>query len=418
MKLLPLDQIEVPTNRVRKVFDEKGHTELVASIRDFGLFHLPIVRGNMLVSGERRLRACKALHTEPESAGLMYGGQPQPAGMMPVLDWDELDDETAMEVEIQENTIRTDIPWQEVASARRALLALRQSRNPEYSYPDLAAEVGTSRSTDVKEQVILADNFDIPAVRNAATLKDAKKALYRHQEAELKGLLGVTVDSAATPHTLRQTDAATLLAEVPPFDVLITDPPYGQDAGTIRASMKIDHTYEDGREATLDMLGTVAQDAYAAARPQAHAYVFCNILLFPDLVQRFTAAGWQVWPRPLIWVKDVGHTPAANFGPSYNYEAVLFANKGEKPTQFLAPSAFSVPAVKKEGKEHAAQKPVGVYTNLLARSCVPGDLIIDPFCGSGTCFPAANALQLTAWGGDIDEASVDTARTRLAEVPT
>lgn len=45
----------------------------------------------------------------------------------------------------------------------------------------------------------------------------------------------------------------------------------------------------------------------------------------------------------------------------------------------------------------------------------PGDLVVDPFVGSGTTLVAARALGRRAIGGDLDPAYVAAAAARLAE---
>jgi site-specific DNA-methyltransferase (adenine-specific) len=56
-------------------------------------------------------------------------------------------------------------------------------------------------------------------------------------------------------------------------------------------------------------------------------------------------------------------------------------------------------------KEHAAQKPVSLYVDLLRRSILPGDTVLDPFAGSGTVFPAAKEVACKAIGFELDPAS-------------
>jgi DNA modification methylase len=53
-------------------------------------------------------------------------------------------------------------------------------------------------------------------------------------------------------------------------------------------------------------------------------------------------------------------------------------------------------------RRHPYEKPVGVYEHILARVCRPGDVILDPFAGSGTSRDAAEKLGLAWRGCDID----------------
>ena len=62
---------------------------------------------------------------------------------------------------------------------------------------------------------------------------------------------------------------------------------------------------------------------------------------------------------------------------------------------------------------HNAQKPVALFEDLLRRSVSPGDLVLDPFAGSGTIFPAAHNLKCKATGIELDSASYGICLKRL-----
>jgi len=53
-------------------------------------------------------------------------------------------------------------------------------------------------------------------------------------------------------------------------------------------------------------------------------------------------------------------------------------------------------------RRHAAEKPVDLYEDLLLRSAKPGNRVLDPCCGAGPIFPAANRLSLYATGIELD----------------
>lgn len=72
-------------------------------------------------------------------------------------------------------------------------------------------------------------------------------------------------------------------------------------------------------------------------------------------------------------------------------------------------------------RSHPYGKPAAVYEHILARVCRPGDLVLDPFAGSGSSRDAAGTLGLEWRGCDIDprfaettpSATTHAARTRL-----
>jgi len=59
-------------------------------------------------------------------------------------------------------------------------------------------------------------------------------------------------------------------------------------------------------------------------------------------------------------------------------------------------------------------KPGAVVRTLIAQSTAPGDLVLDPFCGSGVAGVEARALDRRFLLGDIDLAYLDPSLAALA----
>ena len=62
-------------------------------------------------------------------------------------------------------------------------------------------------------------------------------------------------------------------------------------------------------------------------------------------------------------------------------------------------------------------KPAEVYGHILARVCRPGDLVLDPFAGSGSSRDAAGKLDLVWRGCDIDAAFAETTSSATTSTP-
>lgn len=67
---------------------------------------------------------------------------------------------------------------------------------------------------------------------------------------------------------------------------------------------------------------------------------------------------------------------------------------------------------------HPTQKPIGLMIAILRDWTNPGDLILDPFCGSGTTCVAAKMLGRNFIGIDISPEYCEIARARLKAVDT
>jgi site-specific DNA-methyltransferase (adenine-specific) len=66
---------------------------------------------------------------------------------------------------------------------------------------------------------------------------------------------------------------------------------------------------------------------------------------------------------------------------------------------------------------HPTQKPTRVLESLIELTTLPGQLVVDPFCGSGSTLVAAKNLRRRYLGFDSDPQYVETTRQRLADRP-
>jgi DNA modification methylase len=131
----------------------------------------------------------------------------------------------------------------------------------------------------------------------------------------------------------------------------------------------------------------------------------------------FVLHGWEAWPQPLIWNKTNGMLPRPDAGPRKTYETILMFLKGSPRFHKVgAPDVLTIP--QREELSHGAQKPVDLYIELIARSCLPGARILDAFAGSGTVFPAATRTKCVATGFEISNEYYNLALSRMSQTDT
>lgn len=74
-------------------------------------------------------------------------------------------------------------------------------------------------------------------------------------------------------------------------------------------------------------------------------------------------------------------------------------------------------AWERDGKDipkiHPAQKPVAVLKRLIEIFTDPGDVVIDPCCGSGSTLRAAAELGRNAYGFEIDRTFYERAKNEM-----
>ena len=425
MKLIPIESLSIPANRQRKEFTRASLDDLAASILSKGLMHPPVVQndGTTLVAGERRCRVISELAISGKS--FLCNGQLIPPGSIPVTLLGDLSPLALREAELEENTHRVDLTWQERAAAIADLHQLRT---------EIAADSGLSHSitataseivgapakgsdiTSTHEAILLSEHLSIPAVREAKTQKEAIKALRRIKETEHRARLSATVDLSSLPEDLRLGSMIELMPTLLPtsFDCILTDPPYGVDADSFGSMSTTGHNYVDSWENAKELYLTLAREGYRVAKPEAHLYAFCDITRFSELSLIFSLEGWEVWPKPIIWDKGNGMLPRPEHGPRYTYETILFASKGSRRTLCVKPDIIRISAESK--LLHGAQKPVALYLDLLSRTCLPGNSVLDPFGGSGTIIPAARSANLACTMFEIISENFDIAVERANTV--
>lgn len=414
MQIARLDAIKISPDRQRKEFEPVALNELSETIRQTGLMHAPVVRetpeGLMLVAGERRIRAI----TDMWMLGgkLRFNGQDVEEGFIPYVTLGQLSPLAAEEAELEENLHRKDLTWQENAAAMAKLHSLRsrqaQAEGRMHTVADTAMETkgrsDGSYQESVRKDLIVAKHLSNPEVAKAKSADEAFKILKRQETTAKNVALGESVGRTfkASIHEIFNVNCLEWMANADPeqFDVILTDPPYGMgadsfgDGGGGRLANN-EHHYKDDYEGWQKLMAAWCPLSFRLAKPQAHAYVFCDIDNFHELKKLMQAAGWYVFRTPFICTKpNSGRVPLPDEGPRRQYETLLYAIKGHKKTTAIYPDVITTTA--DSGLQHGAQKPVALYENLLQRSVRPGDVVLDSFGGSGTLLPAAHSFKCKA----------------------
>lgn len=227
------------------------------------------------------------------------------------------------------------------------------------------------------------------------------------------------VETVVAGHTILCGSCVELLSNLHDrsFDLAIIDPPYGVGAqgwNTQSGSESgLVHHYEDDPKKTDPIVVEALTRAFPKMKPASAMYMFCDIRRYEHWNRILEQIGWDTWFRPLIWDKmGQGNLVGNCDGPRFTYEAILYARKGGKGVTVVAPDVLHHATVT-AGKLHAAEKPVSLYKELIARSCIAGEKVIDYFCGSGTIFPAATAQRVYATGIELNPGDVETCKNRI-----
>lgn len=141
-----------------------------------------------------------------------------------------------------------------------------------------------------------------------------------------------------------------------------------------------------------------------------HFYMMCDQETAFFVKPLAEAVGFKFW-KPLVWDK-------CSIGMGYHYRAryelVLFFEKGKRRLNDLGiADVIAFPRVR-DG--YPTEKPVDLSTVLIEQSTRPGEIVVDPFMGSGSVGVAALQHKRRFLGCDIADDSLVIAQPRLEGV--
>lgn len=211
-------------------------------------------------------------------------------------------------------------------------------------------------------------------------------------------------------------DCRDVLPSLEPADLVLTDPPYGIEAGAAvwrRGGHAIEDWGEAGHNVTVaDWRGllVVAADAYFVEfgmnGPEPSA----------ALTAAHRDAGWTPW-RNFALVKSA---PAPTPRPTLvsGFELALMSYRGKRPwygTGYVPDRWIGLTPNRRGEGVHPTQKPEEALRQIIGALSPPGGLVLDPFAGSGSTLRAAKHMGRRAIGCEIDETHCETIAERLSQ---
>ncbi|GGA72769.1 methyltransferase [Nitratireductor aestuarii] len=106
-------------------------------------------------------------------------------------------------------------------------------------------------------------------------------------------------------------------------------------------------------------------------------------------------------------------------GYTFNYEAMKAANDDvQMRSDWLFPICTGKERLKDENgdKVHPTQKPEALLARVMLSSTKPGDVVLDPFFGSGTTGAVAKRLGRHFVGIEREQSYIDAAQERIAQI--
>jgi site-specific DNA-methyltransferase (adenine-specific) len=410
MEIIKLDPTEIKITKAR-FRTEPGDVEgLSESIERVGqVLPIRITKDKELIDGGRRLAACLLLKKE----------------IICVYDEsiDDKDELLLRSMELEGNLYRKDFTAAEEAQAIRELHKLRQKIDPLHTVRDTAKILGRSSHSSIISSIKVADLVDaFPTLKNeknkrailraANTIQTSLNAVVNVEKNEEK------LKETGTKIDLKLADSFTEMENVEDesVDILITDPFYeiNADKNALRVYDKYKGKFDDSYKG-LESYKILAHESFRFTTKQSHGYIFVGPEHFTAVRNIFISCGWICFIKPLIWIKGIsGQCNVPSIWPGSCYEMILYARKENSLlVKQGEPDWVSVKPLHGETKKHPYEKPVELIENLLDRSALPGQLLFDPFFGSGSFLEAGLKKNLFVKGFEKDEESYNLALDRL-----
>lgn len=199
-----------------------------------------------------------------------------------------------------------------------------------------------------------------------------------------------------------------------PVDLVVTDPPYALSSGGNTPGAMGGKFHHEVYDNTGLMMETVAWSEIGgpllrACAPRADAYVMCEDRNLPAALNGFMGAGWR-YHGIITWDK---HTPSRSRFYMKCAEHVIYLFKGNARDITNGGSKRLWREDRPKGAVHPTQKPLALMEHLITNSSRIGDLVLDPFMGSGTTLVAAVNTDRRGIGIELDPAHYAAACARV-----
>lgn len=193
---------------------------------------------------------------------------------------------------------------------------------------------------------------------------------------------------------------------------VVTDPPFFMPAVHYQSRVKHQRAWSDTSILSAFWRGVVA-DVLPLMKPTGHFLAFCNgdsfAVFYPEMYRAFDFLASLVWDKGhvglgRVWRHQHELIIAARWSES------TFVDDGKLRSDILRATA-TPPA----DREHPVEKPGPLLGQLIAPTTATGDLVLDPFMGSGTTLEAARNLGRRAIGIEGEERYCEMAARRLSQ---
>lgn len=210
-------------------------------------------------------------------------------------------------------------------------------------------------------------------------------------------------------------------------DHVITDPPYTQRTSEHMRSRKNgknnsgDFIGDPITRRRIEFDGVDGQEADIAQMCLRVAKRWCVVFCALEQIGEYAKAAGDCWVRGTVWVRTNNAPQFTGDRPGQCCEGVAIMhpkgrkrwNRGGHSLVWRGPTINAIKDPQRGKLSHPTPKPEWIMLDAIEAFTSPGDLILDPYCGSGTTGVAAIRLGRRFIGCEMNEAYAEIARERL-----
>ena len=208
-----------------------------------------------------------------------------------------------------------------------------------------------------------------------------------------------------------------------PVNCILTDPPFGMKFSSNNSRLPDSKKFtnkivgDSDLEAALVLFDEVMNLLLPKLADQAEIYVFSAWHVLDSWMPLLRSYPGLVLKQLLVWEKGYPGLGDLECNWGCGHEVILYLKKGRRPVPYRRSGVIHVDKIASGKNIHATEKPVPLLEKLIEMSTSPGDLIVDPFSGSGSTSVAAQRLGRNSLAFEIDEQWIGPSRKRLLQEP-
>jgi len=210
--------------------------------------------------------------------------------------------------------------------------------------------------------------------------------------------------------TIYHGDCREVLPTLDRPDVVIADPPYGEQthAGAQSQTAGIGNPFIDFEPINVASLIEILD----ICNPLRWCVITCDWKHVLPISERCSLR----FVRMGVWVKPDGCPQFTGDRPAMGWEAVAILHGKDIPLRWNNGGQRAVwTHYVGRGNEHPTTKPHGLIADFIGAFSESSEVILDPFMGSGTTLRAAKDLGRRAIGIEIEEKYCEIAAKRLSQ---